>query len=77
MRYFRPHSLTWWSGVFVLVIGLAALAMPESYQVSQIGALVALLAGGADASPAALIALGLGLIGIRDVIERRLQERGQ
>lgn len=77
MRYIRPHSLTWWSGVFVLVIGVAALGMPDSYQVSQIGALVALLAGGADASPAALIALGLGLIGIRDVIERRLQDRGQ
>lgn len=73
MRYLRPKSLTWWAGVFATAVGGAALAMPDSYQVTEIGRLVAILAGGHDASPAALIALGLGLIGVRDAIERRFQ----
>jgi hypothetical protein len=72
-RYIRPRSLTWWAGVFSFGVGLATLAMPDSYQIGQIGALVSLLAGGSDASPAGLIALGLGLIGLRDVFERSLQ----
>ena len=32
--------------------------------------LIALFAGAGDASPAGLIALGLGLIGLRDRLER-------
>ena len=73
MKYIRPTSLTWWSGVFALAVGIASLMMPDSYQVTQIGALVSMLAGGTDASPAALMALGLGLIGVRAAIETRMQ----
>jgi hypothetical protein len=73
MRYVRPKSLTWWAGLFSLSVGIAALAIPDSYQVTQLGALVSILAGGGDASPAGLIALGLGLIGLRDVAERAFQ----
>lgn len=76
MKYIRPKSLTWWSGVFALSVGLAALIVPDSYQVGQIGSLVAMLAGGSDASPAGLMALGLGLIGIRAAIEKRMQGGG-
>lgn len=76
MKYIKPTSLTWWSGVFALSVGIASLAMPDSYQVTQIGALVAMLAGGADASPAGLIALGLGLVGVRAAIEARMQGGG-
>lgn len=75
MRYIRPRSLTWWSGLFALAVGLASLVVPSSYQVTQIGALLAILAGGGDASPAALIALGLGLIGLRDRLERAMQDQ--
>jgi hypothetical protein len=70
IHYFRPRSLTWWAGVFALSVGVVSLALPDSYQVGQIGALVSMLAGGADASPAGLIALGLGLIGLREAFER-------
>ena len=38
--------------------------------VELIALLVALLAGSGDASPAGLMFLGLGLIGLRDRIER-------
>jgi hypothetical protein len=69
MKYIKPKSLTWWAGGFSLAVGLATLFMPDNYQVGQIGALVSILAGGADASPAGLIAMGLGLIGLREAIE--------
>lgn len=70
MRYLRPTSLTWWAGVFALTVGSAALALPLITPVGEIARLVALLAGTGDASPAGLITLGLGLIGLRDRIER-------
>lgn len=73
MKYIQPKSLTWWAGLFSLSIGIAALAVPDIYQVTQLGALVSILAGGGDASPAGLIALGLGLIGLRDRLERAMQ----
>jgi hypothetical protein len=69
-RYFRPSSLTWWSGVSAVAVGAASLAMPDSFAVTEVGRLIAMLAGGGDASPAALIFLGTGLIGIRDKMER-------
>ena len=55
MRYVRPNSLTWWAGLLAMLTGIASLA---------------LLAGSGDASPAGLMFLGLGLIGLRDRIER-------
>lgn len=68
-RYFRPNSLTWWAGVFSLSIGVLQLAGVGEWA-NEIGRLVAIMAGGQDASPAASMALGLGLIGIRDKMAR-------
>lgn len=73
MRYVRPKSLTWWAGLFSLCVGLAAMALPDDPQLSQMGALIGLLAGGGDTSPAGLIALGLGLIGLRERLETALK----
>ncbi|TYO91421.1 hypothetical protein [Oceanicella actignis] len=70
MRYIRPRSLTWWSGVLATTTGVAALAAPASEPVGELGRLLALFAGSGDASPAGLIFLGLGLIGVRDRLER-------
>lgn len=70
MRYLRPASLTWWAGLFALATGTGRLALPGDAQLSELGQLIVLLAGTGDASPAALIALGLGLIGLRDRLER-------
>jgi len=67
MRYLRPNSLTWWSGCAAIVTGLASMVVPKATDLAE---LVALLAGTHDASPAGLIFLGLGLIGLRDRIER-------
>lgn len=77
MKYIRPKSLTWWTGLFSLAVGMASMVMPDSYQVTQIGALVANLAGSGDSSPAALIVIGLGLIGLRDSIERTVRGAGR
>lgn len=68
-RYFRPHSLTWWAGAVSILVGVMQLFGVGSW-VNEIGYIIAILAGGQDASPAASLVLGFGLIGIRDRLER-------
>lgn len=70
MRYFRPTSLTWWAGLLAMLTGIASVALPQTGTLGELAQLVALLAGSGDASPAGLMFLGLGLIGLRDRIER-------
>ncbi|PRX29969.1 hypothetical protein SAMN05216257_10912 [Meinhardsimonia xiamenensis] len=70
MRYIRPNSLTWWAGLFAMLTGVASVALPATGPLAELSRLVALLAGSGDASPAGLIFLGLGLIGLRDRLER-------
>ncbi|WP_149589974.1 hypothetical protein [Tabrizicola flagellatus] len=70
MRYIRPTSLTWWAGLLALATGAASLALPATGSLADLARLITLLSGSGDASPAALIALGLGLIGLRDRLER-------
>ena len=70
MRYVRPKSLTWWAGLLAMLTGIASLVLPTSGSFAELSRLVALLAGSGDASPAGLMFLGLGLIGLRDRIER-------
>ncbi|PRY23537.1 hypothetical protein CLV78_10426 [Aliiruegeria haliotis] len=72
MRYVLPASLTWWSGLASVLTGIAALVLPEGDAISELTVLVARLANAGDASPATLIFVGLGLIGLRDRIERGL-----
>jgi hypothetical protein len=47
--------------------------MPGSFALTEVGSFIAMLSGGGDASPAALIFLGTGLIGIRDRMERAMR----
>ncbi len=70
MRYLRPNSLTWWAGCLAMFTSVASLALPATGSFGEFSRLVALLAGSGDASPAGLMFLGLGLIGLRDRIER-------
>jgi hypothetical protein len=87
MRYIRPTSLSWWAGVFLIVLGaLEAAGLPSQWAAGsegREGALEALMAvltslTGADgASPAALISLGLATIGIRDAIKRQEFDPGE
>ena len=73
MRYVLPKSLTWWAGLAAILIGLAALALPESGPLGDLAGVIAQLIGANDAAPATLITLGLGLIGLRDRLERGLR----
>jgi len=75
MRYIRPRSLTWWAGLLAVANGTATMALPVTGPLAEIARLVTLLSGSGDASPAALIALGLGLIGLRDRLERGFHGR--
>ena len=70
MRYIRPPSLTWWGGLLSFATGAASLVVPVTGPLADLARLITLLSGSGDASPAALIALGLGLIGLRDRLER-------
>jgi hypothetical protein len=75
MRYIRPRSLTWWAGLMAIATGTANMALPATGPLAELARLVTLLSGSGDASPAALIALGLGLIGLRDRLERGFHGR--
>lgn len=68
--YFRPASLTWWAGVLAVLTSVASMALPYHVGVTEFGRLLAMFAGTADASPASLMFLGLGLIGLRAKLER-------
>lgn len=70
MRYIRPKSLTWWSGVFAIATGVASLAAPTLDVLGEIARLITMFAGSSDTSPAGLIFLGAGLIGLGDKFER-------
>ena len=70
MSYFKPKSLTWWSGVLSFATGAALLAMPDNFALSEFGRFLVMFAGGNDASPAALMFVGSGLVGIRAKLDR-------
>ena len=70
MRYFRPKSAAWWGGALLILLGVLSLALPDSYALTELGQAVTMLTGGTDASPGTMIALGIGIIGIRDKQER-------
>lgn len=72
-RYFRPKSLTWWGGFSLVLLGVTLLVCDTCNQtgaLDQLAIVVATLNGGAETSPAALILLGLSIIGLRDKQER-------
>ncbi|RWR26291.1 hypothetical protein D2T29_20855 [Sinirhodobacter populi] len=70
MRYIRPTSLTWWAGCLAILTGIASLTLPAAGSLGELSRFVALLANSGDASSVGLMFLGLGLIGLRDRIER-------
>lgn len=65
MRYFRPKSLTWWSGIASITIGATAM-LCDVCEISELQSLAAMLMGGTDGSPAMLIMMGLIAIGLYD-----------
>jgi hypothetical protein len=77
MRYVRPSSLTWWAGLAALLTGSASLVLPDHGELAALSRLVAELSGAGDAAPITLITLGLGLIGLRDRIERGFSPTGR
>ena len=69
MRYIRPRSMTWWAGVFSVAIGIAMMAGAGRWT-NELGVLIAMLSGEGNSSPAAMMGLGFGLIGIRVKLSR-------
>lgn len=72
VRYFRPKSLSWWSGALMVVLGVAGLVAPQNLLSTEIGIALQALTGEGTGSPGLMIASGLGLIGVRDAIQREM-----
>ena len=70
MDYLQPTSLTWWAGVLACATGIGAMVLPDTGGLAHLAQFLALLAGTGDASPAGLLFMGLGLIGLRARLER-------
>jgi hypothetical protein len=64
-RYFKPRSVTWWAGVFLVVMG-ATLGVDEGYDIGAVADVIRAWTEGIG--PAALIGQGLGLIGLRGAL---------
>lgn len=73
IRYFRPKSLTWWSGIAMIGIGAASLILPDNEVASELAIAIRALTGEGASSPGMMIGAGLGLIGIRDAIHRGMK----
>ncbi|MEX3008756.1 hypothetical protein [Hoeflea sp. TYP-13] len=61
-KYFKPKSLTWWTGFAAFVTG-AIIAAGGEVEVLRTPANI--LSNMTDVPPAAMISFGLGLIGLR------------
>lgn len=71
MRYIRPTSLTWWSGVAMIAIGALQIFNPSD-ATNELAKALNVLTGEGAASPGQMIGVGLGLIGLRDAIKRTM-----
>lgn len=64
--YWMPGTATFWVGLASIVIGCAmAAGVGDAERLGVIAQVITALQGGGDSSPAGLIVLGMGLIGIR------------
>lgn len=70
--YFNPGSLSWWSGIVAIILGTVSAFGFDHPAIGEFGRVIAALTGGTDASPAGLILLGTGIIGIRAKLSRGL-----
>lgn len=62
-KYFKPKSVTWWTGIACVAGGFVSAAGPEIGGPIQSASNVILSVSGVG--PAAMFAAGLGLIGLR------------
>jgi hypothetical protein len=71
--YMNPKSLTFWAGAAAVGLGVMQIIGIQHEQIPILSGIILAFAGGADSSPAGLITLGLGLLGVR----RKLEEIGK
>jgi len=68
VSYIRLTSLTFWAGILSVSVGILGLIRPEIPHLPEIIRILAVELGADSTSPAGLIALGLGLIGLRKAV---------
>lgn len=72
-KYFLPKSSTWYIGVVAILLGL----FTGTVELHHLTALVSVVNGLTDnASPAALIGFGAGLVGLRAKLEEIGKQAG-
>lgn len=64
-KYLKPTSVTWWSGVALVLMGLT-LGVHDGYGIGPFGDTLRAWVG--DLGPSALMAQGAGLIGLRGAL---------
>ena len=65
-RYFKPKSVTWWTGIVMLVSG-ALLSVDAGYSLGAAGDMLRTAAG--DVGANYLILQGAALIGLRGALD--------
>lgn len=69
--YIQPKSMTWLAGVSAILVGAAQIAGLAHPSFGAIAEILSLVTGGVLASsPAQLVAMGFGLIGLGAKLER-------
>ena len=69
MRYVRPKSLSWWAGIAAIAVG-GVQVYASGDLIHTIGVLLRGETASADLPGLAMIIAGLGIVGIRDKLER-------
>lgn len=62
--YFKPASVSWWGGVLLVLSGILVAFHPDAAS-HPVMTVVTAMAGLDGTSPALLIGLGMGIIGMR------------
>lgn len=65
MKYFKPKSLTWWTGIICFAVG-TILSIHAGYDLGRLGVVLAVMTS--DFSPSFMIMQGLGLVGLRGAL---------
>lgn len=63
MKYYKPHSMTWWTGVAQVAVGAALAVSANVIALSAFNGVLVDLTGGV--TPYQYMMMGLGLIGLR------------
>jgi len=66
MKYYKPNSLTWWTGVLQIAVGMALAVSANVGALEPLRGALTDLTGGV--TPYQYMMMGLGLVGLRGAL---------